>query len=73
MNEDNDLKASTVAQKKEQRWRVACEKTDDGSGGVIVTIPNELCSYMVWTIRTTLSVQPGFGNTLVLSKKMTLG
>lgn len=69
MSEDNNLKAPSAQGKPEKCWRVACEGTDDGSGDVIVTLPDELCSDMGWTIGTTLNIQPGFGNTLALSKK----
>ncbi|MDF3842286.1 AbrB/MazE/SpoVT family DNA-binding domain-containing protein [Pseudomonas citronellolis] len=69
MSNDKDADSFALKGESKNTWRVVCEHTNDGSGDVIISLPDELCDALAWTVGDVLTVELGHENTWVLSKK----
>lgn len=69
MNNGKDVDSLAPKGESENTWRVVCETTSDGSGDVIIPLPDELCGALGWMPGDVLKVELGRENTWVLSRK----
>jgi hypothetical protein len=56
MSKKNEMEGSAGGSDPEKRWRVTCEDATDGSGDVIISLPNELCAALEWKVGDTLEI-----------------
>lgn len=69
MSKKNDMDGSSAQSEPKKSWRVVCEDAADGSGDVIISLPDELCAALGWTVGDTLEIQPGHDNSWVLTRR----